>query len=159
MALRYTSRNASLLHRAALAVQNQINSAFPSLIAPNTAISSDSTAATPRSALDLISPTIIQQKLWSIEPNVGQHISGIGSSSSNNLFEELSTWLISTLKRRKKKMNKHKLRKRRKLLRLKNKKWTDTCMEYKNKEEIICAKALLHYWECHLVPNHQEING
>lgn len=35
---------------------------------------------------------------------------------------DLSTWLISTLKRRKKKMNKHKLRKRRKLLRLKAKK-------------------------------------
>jgi hypothetical protein len=35
---------------------------------------------------------------------------------------DFSTWLISTLKRRKKKMNKHKLQKRRKLLRAKNKK-------------------------------------
>ena len=34
---------------------------------------------------------------------------------------DFSTWLISTLKRRKKKMNKHKLQKRRKLLRAKNK--------------------------------------
>ena len=34
----------------------------------------------------------------------------------------LGVWLISTLKRRKKKMNKHKLRKRMKKLRLKNKK-------------------------------------
>jgi hypothetical protein len=37
-------------------------------------------------------------------------------------IEELSIWLISTLKRRKKMMNKHKLRKRRKKLRLKSKK-------------------------------------
>ena len=37
-------------------------------------------------------------------------------------LEELSVWLISTLKRRKKMMNKHKLRKRRKKLRLKSKK-------------------------------------
>ena len=37
-------------------------------------------------------------------------------------LEELSIWLISTLKRRKKMMNKHKLRKRRKKLRLKSKK-------------------------------------
>ncbi len=40
----------------------------------------------------------------------------------SSAFENLSVWLISTLKRRKKKMNKHKLRKRRKLLRLKSKK-------------------------------------
>jgi hypothetical protein len=44
------------------------------------------------------------------------------SEDSNDLFKNLSIWLISTLKRRKKKMNKHKLRKRRKLLRLKSKK-------------------------------------
>lgn len=37
-------------------------------------------------------------------------------------LEELSVWLISTLKRRKKMMNKHKLRKRRKKMRLKSKK-------------------------------------
>jgi hypothetical protein len=37
-------------------------------------------------------------------------------------IEELSIWLISTLKRRKKMMNKHKLRKRRKKLRLKSNK-------------------------------------
>ncbi len=37
-------------------------------------------------------------------------------------LQNLSIWWISTLKRRKKKMNKHKLRKRRKLLRLKSKK-------------------------------------
>jgi hypothetical protein len=40
----------------------------------------------------------------------------------NDALSNLSTWFISTLKRRKKKMNKHKLRKRRKLLRLKTKK-------------------------------------
>ena len=37
-------------------------------------------------------------------------------------LEELSIWQISTLKRRKKMMNKHKLRKRRKKMRLKTKK-------------------------------------
>lgn len=41
---------------------------------------------------------------------------------SNSIIMDLSKWLISTLKRRKKKMNKHKLRKRRKLERLKGKK-------------------------------------
>lgn len=43
-------------------------------------------------------------------------------SNNNDTIQDLSTWLISTLKRRKKKMNKHKLRKRRKLERLKSKK-------------------------------------
>jgi Mitochondrial domain of unknown function (DUF1713). len=43
-------------------------------------------------------------------------------SKNNGIIQDLSTWLISTLKRRKKKMNKHKLRKRRKLERLKSKK-------------------------------------
>jgi hypothetical protein len=37
-------------------------------------------------------------------------------------LSDLSVWLISTLKRRKKMMNKHKLRKRRKKLRLKTRK-------------------------------------
>ena len=37
-------------------------------------------------------------------------------------LEELSVWLISTLKRRKKMMNKHKLRKRKKKMRLKTRK-------------------------------------
>ena len=41
---------------------------------------------------------------------------------SNCLLEELSLWQISTLKRRKKMMNKHKLRKRRKKNRLKTRK-------------------------------------
>jgi hypothetical protein len=43
-------------------------------------------------------------------------------NESNSIIMDLSKWLISTLKRRKKKMNKHKLRKRRKLERLKGKK-------------------------------------
>lgn len=43
-------------------------------------------------------------------------------NDNDSVLKELSIWLISTLKRRKKKMNKHKLRKRRKLLRLKSKK-------------------------------------
>eukprot|EP01083_Nonionella_stella_P077111 210375_1 len=43
-------------------------------------------------------------------------------TSSSGILEDLSTWLISTLKRRKKKMNKHKLQKRRKKLRLSTKK-------------------------------------
>lgn len=38
------------------------------------------------------------------------------------LLSELSIWQISTLKRRRKKMNKHKLRKRKKKLRLKTRK-------------------------------------
>ena len=42
--------------------------------------------------------------------------------TASSAIEELSLWLISTLKRRKKMMNKHKLRKRRKKLRLKSKK-------------------------------------
>jgi hypothetical protein len=42
--------------------------------------------------------------------------------NSNTWMEDVSTWLISTLKRRKKKMNKHKLQKRRKKERLGNKK-------------------------------------
>mmetsp|Transcript_9394 Transcript_9394/g.14097 ORF Transcript_9394/g.14097 Transcript_9394/m.14097 type:complete len:111 (-) Transcript_9394:221-553(-) len=55
----------------------------------------------------------------------------LGGDASSDLFvlkeeEEsplsLSVWLISTLKRRKKMMNKHKLRKRRKKLRLKTRK-------------------------------------
>ena len=41
---------------------------------------------------------------------------------SDCLLEELSLWQISTLKRRKKMMNKHKLRKRRKKNRLKTRK-------------------------------------
>jgi hypothetical protein len=50
--------------------------------------------------------------------------SGISSlmETTASQLEELSIWLISTLKRRKKMMNKHKLRKRRKKLRLKSKK-------------------------------------
>jgi len=44
------------------------------------------------------------------------------NSGEEELKSNLSVWMISTLKRRKKKMNKHKLRKRRKLLRLKSKK-------------------------------------
>ena len=44
------------------------------------------------------------------------------SNDNDTALKNLSVWLISTLKRRKKKMNKHKLRKRRKLLRLKSKK-------------------------------------
>eukprot|EP00578_Thalassiosira_sp_NH16_P010109 CAMPEP_0181122492 /NCGR_PEP_ID=MMETSP1071-20121207/25346_1 /TAXON_ID=35127 /ORGANISM="Thalassiosira sp., Strain NH16" /LENGTH=141 /DNA_ID=CAMNT_0023207473 /DNA_START=288 /DNA_END=713 /DNA_ORIENTATION=+ len=42
--------------------------------------------------------------------------------SADDLTEQLSLWQISTLKRRKKMMNKHKLRKRRKRLRLKTRK-------------------------------------
>lgn len=42
--------------------------------------------------------------------------------NNNTWMEDVSTWLISTLKRRKKKMNKHKLQKRRKKERLGNKK-------------------------------------
>lgn len=41
---------------------------------------------------------------------------------ASTLTDNLSIWLISTLKRRKKMMNKHKLRKRRKKLRLKTRK-------------------------------------
>ena len=44
------------------------------------------------------------------------------SQEDGSALQNLAVWLISTLKRRKKKMNKHKLRKRRKLLRLKSKK-------------------------------------
>mmetsp|Transcript_6811 Transcript_6811/g.12818 ORF Transcript_6811/g.12818 Transcript_6811/m.12818 type:complete len:161 (-) Transcript_6811:112-594(-) len=43
-------------------------------------------------------------------------------SDSSSILMDLSKWLISTLKRRKKKMNKHKLRKRRKLERRKENK-------------------------------------
>ena len=46
----------------------------------------------------------------------------IMEEESNCLLEELSLWQISTLKRRKKMMNKHKLRKRRKKNRLKTRK-------------------------------------
>ena len=46
----------------------------------------------------------------------------MNNEDSSDAPFDLSTWLISTLKRRKKKMNKHKLKKRRKLLRLKSKK-------------------------------------
>ena len=49
------------------------------------------------------------------------HLASLMDKASASLAE-LSIWLISTLKRRKKMMNKHKLRKRRKKLRLKSKK-------------------------------------
>jgi hypothetical protein len=45
-----------------------------------------------------------------------------GGGGSSSPLSDLSVWLISTLKRRKKMMNKHKLRKRRKKLRLKTRK-------------------------------------
>ncbi|KAL7517534.1 hypothetical protein ACHAWX_002453 [Stephanocyclus meneghinianus] len=51
----------------------------------------------------------------------GNHVASLMDKASASL-SELSIWLISTLKRRKKMMNKHKLRKRRKKLRLKSKK-------------------------------------
>eukprot|EP00553_Chaetoceros_curvisetus_P004602 CAMPEP_0204619828 /NCGR_PEP_ID=MMETSP0717-20131115/6069_1 /ASSEMBLY_ACC=CAM_ASM_000666 /TAXON_ID=230516 /ORGANISM="Chaetoceros curvisetus" /LENGTH=140 /DNA_ID=CAMNT_0051633901 /DNA_START=110 /DNA_END=535 /DNA_ORIENTATION=+ len=50
----------------------------------------------------------------------GSIVSGVDTGSS--ILEDMATWLISTLKRRKKKMNKHKLKKRRKKLRLKSNK-------------------------------------
>mmetsp|Transcript_3024 Transcript_3024/g.6622 ORF Transcript_3024/g.6622 Transcript_3024/m.6622 type:complete len:152 (-) Transcript_3024:163-618(-) len=46
----------------------------------------------------------------------------IMESPADDILSELSVWQISTLKRRKKMMNKHKLRKRRKKLRLKTRK-------------------------------------
>ena len=57
--------------------------------------------------------------------NVDSSVPNDGAIAQGNTFDspfELFTWLISTLKRRKKKMNKHKLRKRRKKERLKTKK-------------------------------------
>lgn len=58
-----------------------------------------------------------------LQMDVHGGITSIGDdTSSSGILEDLSTWLISTLKRRKKKMNKHKLQKRRKKLRLKTKK-------------------------------------
>eukprot|EP00956_Cyclotella_meneghiniana_P006382 scaffold8367_cov91-Cyclotella_meneghiniana.AAC.7 len=51
-------------------------------------------------------------------------VSGVNSlvDMAASKLEELSVWLISTLKRRKKMMNKHKLRKRKKKMRLKTRK-------------------------------------
>jgi hypothetical protein len=58
-----------------------------------------------------------------IQNNVegGSAVTSLVDTAASKL-QELSLWLISTLKRRKKMMNKHKLRKRRKKLRLKSKK-------------------------------------
>lgn len=55
------------------------------------------------------------------EPNLSDNIL-VNDDNDCDVLSNLSCWFISTLKRRKKKMNKHKLRKRRKLLRLKSKK-------------------------------------
>lgn len=54
--------------------------------------------------------------------DIAASVVGSFIDSAASKLEELSIWLISTLKRRKKMMNKHKLRKRRKKLRLKSKK-------------------------------------
>lgn len=66
--------------------------------------------------------TIAVENLNEVQVSSGIEELDHNSSSQEEMTKNLSIWLISTLKRRKKKMNKHKLRKRRKLLRLKSKK-------------------------------------
>ena len=56
-----------------------------------------------------------------VDANVNDNVNA-NDNENDEVLKNLSIWFISTLKRRKKKMNKHKLRKRRKLLRLKSKK-------------------------------------
>mmetsp|Transcript_157 Transcript_157/g.201 ORF Transcript_157/g.201 Transcript_157/m.201 type:complete len:125 (-) Transcript_157:24-398(-) len=120
IALRHTYIKASLFQRAVVALNNQINSTFPSLLLPPSAVTSTVSATAPSYAPVNASPITINDRLYNIELNAGQEIQVSGSPSGSSVFEDLSTWLISTLKRRKKKMNKHKLRKRRKMLKLKN---------------------------------------
>ncbi len=58
-------------------------------------------------------------------PSTSTSVIATGSTDMGmgmGILEDMATWLISTLKRRKKKMNKHKLKKRRKKLRLKSNK-------------------------------------
>ena len=65
---------------------------------------------------------------WEVIPTPSSALSATSSMSTiaspmaQDVLESLSLWQISTLKRRKKMMNKHKLQKRRKKLRLKTRK-------------------------------------
>jgi hypothetical protein len=62
---------------------------------------------------------------WEDLPNTSSQIASSlmdTTSTNGDLLSGFSLWQISTLKRRKKMMNKHKLRKRRKKLRLKTRK-------------------------------------
>lgn len=64
----------------------------------------------------------ISSSIYNMDTSIPQDALVMNNEDSSDAPFDLSTWLISTLKRRKKKMNKHKLKKRRKLLRLKSKK-------------------------------------
>jgi hypothetical protein len=65
---------------------------------------------------------IIWADAAAISPNLPVFEVEEGEEEEEETTQSLSLWLISTLKRRKKMMNKHKLRKRRKKLRLKTRK-------------------------------------
>jgi hypothetical protein len=61
----------------------------------------------------------MNHNLISIESDLSDdEVETINVDHHTTWMDDFSTWLISTLKRRKKKMNKHKLRKRRKKERL-----------------------------------------
>lgn len=63
----------------------------------------------------------IEEENWG-DANELSNLSVLKEDDDEGISQSLSVWLISTLKRRKKMMNKHKLRKRRKKLRLKTRK-------------------------------------
>jgi len=64
----------------------------------------------------------LDQKLSQNEEEMGGDITNLSVLEEEETSQSLSLWLISTLKRRKKMMNKHKLRKRRKKLRMRTRK-------------------------------------
>lgn len=96
-----------------------VNTSFNSFHLPITASSSTAQMQTQTQV-----PITINSHAYSIDASMTTNANDaimIQDGAGDEPFD-LSTWLISTLKRRKKKMNKHKLQKRRKLLRAKNKK-------------------------------------
>jgi hypothetical protein len=66
-------------------------------------------------------PITVNNHFRETHPSLPNHTALAEDNTLDSPFD-LSMWFISTLKRRKKKMNKHKLSKRRKLLRAKTKK-------------------------------------